>query len=203
MHQMRYRLIHIIVFLYALLFSQKYQLNSVSAISKSNGIIVSLKTNMLPNENNISGWQANSGWFYLTLYEATLSDNIELKKTIDKDIIDLQLIDVEESLQIGLKVRKPIENYNFEFIEENNNIIASLHYSTEYFAKIEPKNSSSHSQKQESISNGLKTWLNFTGAGLLISGALDKKEISRNTKSISGLIILTFNLILNIIIEDY
>ena len=200
---MRYKLIHIIVFLYALLFSQKYQLNSVSAISKSNGIIISLNTNNLPDENNISGWQANSGWFYLTLYEASLNDTAELKKIVDKDIIDLQIIDIDESLQIGLKVKKPIENYNFEFIEENNKIIASLHYSTEYFAKIEPKNFSDFSQKKESISNGFKTWLNFTGAGLLISGSLDKKEISRNTKSISGLMILTFNLILNIIIEDY
>ena len=200
---MRYKLIHIIVFLYALLFSQKYQLNSVSAISKSNGIIISLKTNILPNKNNISGWQANSGWFYLTLYEASLNDTTELIKTLDKDIIDLQIIDIEESLQIGLKLKKPIENYNFEFIEDKNKIIASLHYSTEYFAKIEPKNSSDYSQKKESISNGLKTWLNLTGAGLVISGALDKKETSRNTKSNSGLIILTFNLILNIIIEDY
>ena len=184
-------------------YSEGYHLNSIQIVSKSNGIIVSLKTDSLPNENNVSAWQANSGWFYITLYEGKLHQTKKLEKEIDNDIIDFQIIETKESLQIGLKIKEPIENFDFSFSNKNSTIVASLHYSTIYFAQIESDNMANRIRKNKGIPYGIRTWLNITGTGLIISGIVDNESKSTNQKTISGLTILITTFLLDKILKDF
>ena len=48
------------------------EIKSLSIESKSNGIIVILNLDYLSPDNNVSAWQATSGWFYLTIFGVCL-----------------------------------------------------------------------------------------------------------------------------------
>ena len=55
---------------FSLLFASKDPLlTKISLESKSNGIIVKLYIDKQVSSENISAWQANSGWFYMTIYD--------------------------------------------------------------------------------------------------------------------------------------
>ena len=65
------------------------------------------------HKNNITAWQATSGWFYLTLYEVN-GKNVKIdEQFIGPDIFDFQIIATEESSQLGIKLKRPIENHEF------------------------------------------------------------------------------------------
>ena len=119
------------------LFSQTSQLEFITLESKANGIVVQLKMDTIPDINNITAWQANSGWFYITLYQVTGDSSALMPRKIPSDITDFQIIENDESLQLGIRLIKTIENHEFSSLEDENSIVASLHYSTEYLAQLD------------------------------------------------------------------
>jgi len=57
-----------IILLHTALLAITNEIKSLSIESKSNGIIVTLNLDYLSPDNNVSAWQATSGWFYLTIF---------------------------------------------------------------------------------------------------------------------------------------
>ena len=91
-------------------------LESVNVNSKTNGILVYLKVDSLPNAKNLTGWQSQNDWFYITLYQCRMMKSKQLLKEIDSNILDFEMIENEESLQLGIKSRQSIEQFNFSLI---------------------------------------------------------------------------------------
>ena len=107
------------------------QIDSMVIESKSNGIILIMKLDTLQQTNQINAWQAKTGWFYLTIFN-TKGDSVNIKPdTIPREIKELQIIDIKESTQIGIKINEPIEDYNFIYNDYDQSITANLFYSIE------------------------------------------------------------------------
>lgn len=181
----------------SIVYTNDYFLESIQIESKTNGIILILKMDKVPNPENITAWQAKSGWFYITLYKVG-GDSASLnQKNLPLDIINFQIIKENESLQIGLRLKEPIENYEFEFLKNLNTIAASLHYSTQYFAKFKSVKRKSNIEAQKGIPKGIKTWLNLIGAGITISGLLKDKNSHMNHMTTVGILILLSNYLID------
>ena len=98
-----YLLFHILSL--SMLFPNKINIETIEIDSKSNGIIVNVKMDSIISTNDLTAWQANSGWFYITLYKAK-GDTLNLKSNgLPSEVLDYQLIQGDESFQIGLRLR--------------------------------------------------------------------------------------------------
>ena len=177
------------------------KMKTISIDSKSNGIILKMVLDTLLNSNRITAWQANSGWFYLTLYEVKGDSNQLKPLIIPKEIRKFQIIENKESLQIGIRINEPIQNYDFIYSKENSSIVANLHYSTEYFSKID--NLIQTNQSDIKIKTNSNNWLYKTGIFLMILGLVDNEKINDNNISKIGIGIFISAFLFDIITEIY
>ena len=169
---LRYICIVLFGVILSIAFSNNIFLESLEIESKTNGILLTLKMDSIPDQKDISAWQANSGWFYITLYKVKGDTSRLMPDNLQKGILDLQFIQGDESLQIGLRLKRSVENYEFSMNTKHNRIIGSLHYSTEYLSQLDSMKKKEESQKISGLPDGIRKWLYLTGTGVTLAGTL-------------------------------
>ena len=186
------------IFLLSMLFPKEINIESIEIDSKSNGIIVNVKMDSIIRTNDLTAWQANSGWFYITLYNAK-GDTLSLKSDrFPREVIDYQLIQGDESFQIGLRLRKGIESHEFSFIDKNT-LNIPLRYSTEYFSSLDSVTKPHSQQLNSGIPDGIKKWLYLTGSGVAISGSAKGGRLSSDTQTQIGIAMILTTYIIDIL----
>ena len=179
MNLTKYRPIPCLLFLLSLIYPEDITLQSIEIESKSNGIIVTVTMDSSLGKNDITAWQANSGWFYITLYRAK-GDTLDLgNKRLNNTVLDYQVIQGDESFQIGLRLRRNIEFHEFSFVDENT-LSISLRYSTEYFSTLDSAKGIDSREMRNGISDGLRKWLYLAGSGMIVAGSVKGKDLSSN-----------------------
>ena len=189
----QYRSIPCLLFLLSLIHPKDVALQSIEIDSKSNGIIVTVTMDSSLGKNDVTAWQANSGWFYITLYRAK-GDTIDLgNKNLNNTILDYQVIQGDESFQIGLRLRRNIEFHEFSFVDDNT-LSISLRYSTEYFSTLDSAKGIHSREMRNGIPDGVRKWLYLAGSGMIVAGSVKGKDLSSNTQTQIGIttIIATF-----------
>lgn len=186
---LRYICIVLFGVILSIAFSNNIFLESLEIESKTNGILLTLKMDSIPDQKDISAWQANSGWFYITLYKAKGDTSRLMPDNLQKGILDLQFIQGDESFQIGLRLKRTIENYEFSMNTKHNRIIGSLHYSTEYLSQLDSMKKKEESQKISGLPDGIRKWLYLTGTGVTLAGTLQNNG-EKQVKT--GVIMLLF-----------
>ena len=182
----------------SMLYPKEINIESIEIDSKSNGIIVNVKMDSILRKNDLTAWQANSGWFYITLYKAK-GDTLSLKSDrFPREVIDYQLIQGDESFQIGLRLRRNIESHEFSFIDENT-LNIPLRYSTEYFSSLDSFIKPHYQQLNAGIPNGIKKWLYLTGSGVAISGSAKGGRLSSDTQTQIGIAMILSTFIIDIL----
>ena len=179
MNLTKYRPIPCLLFLLSLIYPEDITLQSIEIESKSNGIIVTVTMDSSLGKNDVTAWQANSGWFYITLYRAK-GDTLDLgNKRLNNTVLDYQVIQGDESFQIGLRLRRNIEFHEFSFVDENT-LSISLRYSTEYFSTLDSAKGIDSREMRNGISDGLRKWLYLAGSGMIVAGSVKGKDLSSN-----------------------
>ena len=186
------------IFFLSMLYPKEINIESIEIDSKSNGIIVNVTMDSIPRKSDLTAWQANSGWFYITLYKAK-GDTLNLKSNgLPSEVIDYQLIQGDESFQIGLRLRRNIESHEFSFIDKNT-LNIPLRYSTEYFSSLDSVTKPHSQQQNAGIPNGIKKWLYLTGSGVAISGSARGGPLSSDTQTQIGIAMILATFIIDII----
>ena len=186
------------IFFLSMLFPKEINIESIEIDSKSNGIIVNVKMDSIIRTNDLTAWQAKSGWFYITLYKAK-GDTLSLKSDIfPGEVIDYQVIQGDESFQIGLRLRKSIESHEFSFIDKNT-LNIPLRYSTEYFSSLDSVTKPHSQQLNAGIPDGIKKWLYLTGSGVAISGSVKGGRLSSDTQTQIGIAMILTTYIIDIL----
>ena len=186
------------IFFLSMLYPKEINIESIEIDSKSNGIIVNVTIDSILRKNDLTAWQANSGWFYITLYKAK-GDTLNLKSNgLPSEVIDYQLIQGDESFQIGLRLRRNIESHEFSFIDKNT-LNIPLRYSTEYFSSLDSVTKPHSQQLNAGIPNGIKKWLYLTGSGVAISGSAKGGRLSSDTQTQIGIAMILATFIIDII----
>ena len=186
------------IFFLSMLYPKEINIESIEIDSKSNGIIVNVTIDSILRKNDLTAWQANSGWFYITLYKAK-GDTLNLKSNgLPSEVIDYQLIQGDESFQIGLRLRRNIESHEFSFIDKNT-LNIPLRYSTEYFSSLDSVTKPHSQQQNAGIPNGIKKWLYLTGSGVAISGSARGGPLSSDTQTQIGIAMILTTYIIDIL----
>ena len=186
------------IFFLSMLYPKEINIESIEIDSKSNGIIVNVTMDSILRKNDLTAWQANSGWFYITLYKAK-GNTLNLKSNgLPSEVIDYQLIQGDESFQIGLRLRRNIESHEFSFIDKNT-LNIPLRYSTEYFSSLDSVTKPHSQQQNAGIPNGIKKWLYLTGSGVAISGSAKGGPLSSDTQTQIGIAMILATFIIDII----
>jgi len=183
-------------FLLSVLYSDEViVLKDLGIDAKTNGLIIKLNLSEPITENDISAWQAKSGWFYMTLYQIEHDSSDLSLVPLPDDVLDLEIIQNEKSIQIGLKMRQLIENYEFSYNKDENLLISSLHYSTRALSVLDSNREFKRLDQTKGMHEGIKKWLILTGSGLTLAGSLENKDM--NSKSKIGIIILISTFIID------
>ena len=186
------------IFFLSMLYPKEINIESIEIDSKSNGIIVNVTMDSILRKNDLTAWQANSGWFYITMYKAK-GDTLNLKSNgLPSEVIDYQLIQGDESFQIGLRLRRNIESHEFSFIDKNT-LNIPLRYSTEYFSSLDSVTKPHSQQLNAGIPNGIKKWLYLTGSGVAISGSAKGGRLSSDTQTQIGIAMILSTFIIDIL----
>ena len=186
------------IFFLSMLYPKEINIESIEIDSKSNGIIVNVTMDSILRKNDLTAWQANSGWFYITLYKAK-GDTLNLKSNgLPSEVIDYQLIQGDESFQIGLRLRRNIESHEFSFIDKNT-LNIPLRYSTEYFSSLESIAEPHSQQLSAGIPDGIKKWLYLTGSGVAISGSAKGGRLISDTQTQIGIAMILATFIIDIL----
>ena len=186
------------IFFLSMLYPKEINIESIEIDSKSNGIIVNVTMDSILRKNDLTAWQANSGWFYITLYKAK-GDTLNLKSNgLPSEVIDYQLIQGDESFQIGLRLRRNIESHEFSFIDKNT-LNIPLRYSTEYFSSLDSVTKPHSQQLNAGIPDGIKKWLYLTGSGVAISGSAKGGRLSSDTQTQIGIAMILTTYIIDIL----
>ena len=191
------------LFYHTFAFPEYCTLESVNVKSKTNGILVYMKVDSLPDTKNLTGWQSQNDWFYITLYQCRMMKSKQLLKEIDSNILDFEMIENEESLQLGIKSRESIEQFNFSLNPNTNTITTSLHFSTKFFANKNKDEFVVNHNQNTGLSRGTRTWLNISGIGLTLSGFLKEEKVSNNPQTIAGISIVIATFLLDLILKDF
>ena len=153
----------------------------------------------VPDVSNITAWQASSGWFYITMYKVKGDSSSLMPRKFPSQIVDFQIIDSDESIQLGIRIKQPIENHDFLLEKKSNTLVASLHYSTEYLAQLDTVKKMHLGQQNKKMSQGIRNWLYFTGTGLTVTGLLLDTEDRMNSQTQSGLVVFITTFLLDLI----
>ena len=182
----------------SILLSENIHLEKIHIESKTNGVILKLKLDSIITQNDITAWQATSGWFYITMYKV-YGDTLDiLQSKLPKEIIEFQAIQGNEYYQIGLRLRQHIEHYEFSLTNKNNLVVASLHYSTEYLANINRIKTNDKIEQVPGMPIGLKKWLYLTGTGIMVAGSFHEKgDRPINHQMQAGIIIVLATFIID------
>ena len=131
-----------ILLLGTLLNGQDSNIKKIEILSKQNGISINIHSDLKIETSHITAWHNKStSWSYITLYN-TKGDIFSLNNTPTvNSITELEIIQLGESLQLGLRSKKPVENFEFYHEKNDSTIIASLRYPiSEALAYIEKSN---------------------------------------------------------------
>ena len=155
--------------------------------NKKNGAFVKLFTTASVDPKHITGWNADDGWFYITVMGAIADSGRVVNSEIKNPVSQVQVFNAEESAQIALKINKTIENFEFYQSKSPPEILVSLRFPINEVAAIleqEQENMGSVEtftvERQVEIKSieqipdrykRIRASLYLTGASLTIAGA--------------------------------
>ena len=204
-----------LLFIFCLGFSQalfaRVEVQSVQFKTLENGLILNIYLDKDLPQENVTGWVAKNGWFYLTLYDVELDSAKLVQTSFSYPILDFQALDLSESSQIGIKLAKDISEFEFYLSSAPSKLIVNLRYpieDVELLASLKPKekdgNSSALQPESISIWKRVRTLGYFLGSSVTITGILQhKSDPNSSDKEIKlGIVILLTTRLLDWIIPE-
>ena len=163
-----------------IIIGQTNQINKILISPKKNGISINISSDIPLNESQVAGWYNESNsWYYMTIHN-TKGDTAKLEQTkIYYPISSIEAFNTGESLQIGLKMKRPVEDFEFYFGGANNSLLVALRFPLEnVLATMEME---SLTQTNENINDHIKSksWvkrLYIAGSGMIGIGTLNNKN---------------------------
>ena len=172
-------------------------LTNIEFKEKENGIIVEFKFIDPITPDSVYAWQSDNQWFYFTLHNI-LSDTLKLEQetTFNLPILDFQPILSSNNTQIGLRLKKRVDSFEFYNRNQKNLLNAHLHYSLDNFDSIILVNTKTKKVREfESLFARSKSWLFILASGYSIASLINDKDTKINVEA--GIITLILSYLIN------
>ncbi len=165
--------------------------------NKKNGTFIKIFTTSSIDPKHITGWNADDGWFYITILGAIADSGRVVNSELKYPISQIQAVNTEESTQIALKVDKTIDKFEFYQSKSPPEILVSLRFPVNEIASIlEQERENMGSAESFTIEEGqiatetevaipdqykrIRAALYLSGASLTIAGAALQSNKSEN-----------------------
>ena len=158
------------------IYSQTSKITSIDIASKMNGVSIKIHSDLILKPSQVTGWfNESTSWYYMTIHQAE-GDTAFLELTkLANPIKEVEVIKAGESLQIGFRMKVPVENYEFYFSDLKPELMAALRFPlSDILASLE----SDQSDLKNSLiykSRNKPMWVKvfyFAGIGLTSSGLI-------------------------------
>ena len=172
-------------------------LTKIEFEEKENGIIVEFKFIEPISSDSVYAWQSDNQWFYFTLHNI-LSDTLKLEQetTFNLPILDFQPIISSNSTQIGLRLKKQVDSFEFYNRNQKNLLNAHLHYSLDDFNSVILANTKTNKVRDfDNLFARSKSWLFILASGYSIASLINDKDTKINVEA--GIITLILSYFIN------
>ena len=174
------RLIIIFLFSSLLIFCQTNNIKSIDIASKINGVSIKIHSDLILKPSQVTGWfNESTSWYYMTIHQ-TDGDTASLELTqLVNSIKEVEVIKAGESLQLGFRMKVPVEDFEFYYSDINPELITALRFPlSDVIASLE----SDQSNLENNIiykTRNKPVWIKafyFVGIGLTTSGIIAGEE---------------------------
>ena len=165
------RLIIIFLFSSLLIFCQTNNIKSIDIASKINGVSIKIHSDLILKPSQVTGWfNESTSWYYMTIHQ-TDGDTASLELTqLVNSIKEVEVIKAGESLQLGFRMKVPVEDFEFYYSDINPELITALRFPlSDVIASIA-------SDQSDLENNIIYKAFYFVGIGLLTSGIIAGEE---------------------------
>ena len=136
-----HKIISSITTILSVLFCQQAVIEKIDIESKQNGIAVNFYSDNKIKSSQITGWHNHStSWSYITIYNSKGSEKDLNESAINGDVSSIEIIQLNESLQVGIRSKKYIEQFEFYNDPKDSTIVALLRYPIEEILAYASKN---------------------------------------------------------------
>ena len=117
-----------VLIMLSIVVAQKSNIDRININTMQNGVTINIVSDIKIQRSQITGWyNPSTSWSYITIYNTVGNTDTLNKLDLDEGITDLEIIQLDESLQIGIRTISSIEG--FEFYHDSDYIMtASLRY---------------------------------------------------------------------------
>ena len=124
---MRFLLIFLLTFIS--INSQSVKIKSIDIASKMNGVSIKIYSDLILKPNQVAGWfNESTSWYYMTIHQ-TDGDTASLELTqLVNSIKEVEVIKAGESLQLGFRMKVPVEDFEFYYSDINPELITALRF---------------------------------------------------------------------------
>ena len=170
------RLIIIFLFSSLFIFCQTNNIKSIDIASKINGVSIKIHSDLILKPSQVTGWfNESTSWYYMTIHQ-TDGDTASLELTqLVNSIKEVEVIKAGESLQLGFRMKVPVEDFEFYYSDINPELITALRFPlSDVIASLE----SDQSDLENNIiykTRNKPVWIKvfyFVGIGLTTSGII-------------------------------
>ena len=136
-----HKLISLITTILNVLLCQQAVIEKIDIESKQNGIAVNFYSDNKIKSSQITGWyNPSTSWSYITIYNSKGSEKDLNESTINGDVSSIEIIQLNESLQVGIRSKKSIEQFEFYNDSKDSTMVALLRYPIEEILTYASKN---------------------------------------------------------------
>ena len=102
-----------------------HQVQLVTYHEKTNGVLIRIVVDNIPDVDNIAGWVGQENWFYLTLNKSVFGEDVLDNLKSKSPILEIEGIQNKESIQIGFLMEYQISD--FEIFHSPSNRVFLIH----------------------------------------------------------------------------
>ena len=136
-----HKIIPSITTILSVLFCQQAVIEKIDIESKQNGIAVNFYSDNKIKSSQITGWyNPSTSCSYITIYNSKGSEKDLNESAINGDVSSIEIIQLNESLQVGIRSKKYIEQFEFYNDPKDSTIVALLRYPIEEILAYASKN---------------------------------------------------------------
>jgi hypothetical protein len=156
------------------------QIQSLAISQKMNGTIITIATNgTLPKD--VTAWEADNGWFYVTLVGCRIDTTIEKPFTETGIVIDFQSHQMDDAVQLNFQLSDKLSAFN---ILDNGKDEVLITMRSPIGDTVASLNETDLLNEQSVRPNPLSYLVMASGSGLIAKGLADSKSIDFLTGSV-------------------
>lgn len=117
-----------VLIMLSIVVAQKSNIERININTMQNGVTINIVSDIKIQRSQITGWyNPSTSWSYITIFNTVGNTDTLNKSDLDEGITDLEIIQLDESLQIGIRTISSIKGFEF-YHDSDYLMIASLRY---------------------------------------------------------------------------